>query len=69
MNTLEKIRTAQHMTQQELAHRVGCSRLSIFRWEQALSLPTGDNLLKLATALNVTPNELLGVVDEKRPGA
>jgi len=61
MNNLEKFRTAQHMTQQELARRVGCSRLSIFRWERALSLPTGDNLLKLAAALNVTPNELLGV--------
>ena len=67
MNNLERIRTAQHMTQQELARRVGCSRLSIFRWERALSLPTGDNLLKLAAALGVTPNELLGVGDEKSP--
>ena len=61
MSNLEKIRTARGMTQQELASRVGCSRLSIFRWERRQSLPTGDNLLKLAAALNVTPNELLGV--------
>lgn len=64
MNNLGKIRAACHMTQEELARRVGCSRLSIFRWERALSLPTGDNLLKLATALNTTPNDLLGVESE-----
>ena len=69
MNNLEKLRTAQHMTQEELARRVGCNRLTIFRWERALSLPNGDNLLKLAAALGVTPNELLGVENEKSPGA
>ena len=64
MNDLKQIRTDMRLSKTELAEKVGCSRVAIFRWE-SFSLPNGKMLLKLAAALNVTPNELLGVVDGK----
>ena len=63
---LKKMREIAKMSQSELAFKAGVSERSVIRWERGKSLTT-KNLKKLATALNVTPNELLGV-DEKRPG-
>lgn len=57
---LRKMRVLAKMSQSELASKVGVSERSVIRWEQGESL-TMKNMLKLATALGVTPNELLGV--------
>ena len=64
---LRKIRELAKMSQSELASKAGVSERSVIRWEQGESL-TMKNMLKLATALGVTPNDLLGV-DEKHPDA
>ncbi|WP_288297302.1 helix-turn-helix transcriptional regulator [uncultured Pyramidobacter sp.] len=67
VTSLRKIRELAKMSQSELASKAGVSERSVIRWEQGESL-TMKNMLKLATALGVTPNDLLGV-DEKSPGA
>ena len=61
---LRKIRELAKMSQSELASKAGVSERSVIRWEQGESL-TMKNMLKLATALGVTPNELLGVEEGK----
>lgn len=60
MTYLKKYRELAGVSQSELAAAAGVSERSVIRWEQGESL-TMNNLLKLAKALNVTPNDLLGV--------
>ena len=47
------------LTQKELAHRAGCSRRTIIRWEQA-GEAFGDDVSRLADALGVSTDALLG---------
>lgn len=59
VTNLHDIRVRRGLSQTELARLVNCSRLSISRWEQGVTIPSGKNLLLLAQILHVTPNELL----------
>ena len=70
MTYLKKMREIAKMSQSELAVKAGVSERSVIRWERGESLTT-KNLQKLAAALNVTPNELLGVEDgtEEKEGS
>ena len=61
MLRLKPIRTAKHMNVTDLAKTIGVSCVSIWRWESGVRTPSIRMLQKLAAALNVTPNELLGV--------
>ena len=47
------------MTQQELVKKSGC--VSIAQFEIGARLPSVENILKLALALNVTTDNLLGM--------
>lgn len=75
MTNLHDTRVRRGLSQAELARLVNCSRLSISRWEQGVTIPSGKNLLLLARVLRVTPNELLAQKEatnarhEKGPGA
>ena len=60
MTRLREFREKAGISQVELSKLTGVSERSVIRWEQGESINM-DNLLKLAAALNVTPNELLGV--------
>lgn len=60
MTRLREFREKAGFSQLELSKMAGVSERSVIRWEQGESINM-DNLLKLAAALNVTPNELLGV--------
>ena len=60
MTKLREFREKAGISQLELSKMAGVSERSVIRWEQGESINM-DNLLKLAAALNVTPNELLGV--------
>lgn len=62
---LKKMREIAKMSQSELAVKAGVSERSVIRWERGESLTT-KNLQKLAAALNVTPNELLGVEGKEK---
>lgn len=63
MNIGERIRTyreALKMSQEELGKRVGLSKNSIYLYEKGERTPQSDNLLKIAAALQITPDVLFG---------
>ena len=60
LNKLREIRKARGMTQIQLAHNTGINRVTIARYETAKIWPTLRNAEKLADALGVTINVLLG---------
>lgn len=51
---------ARHMTQQHLADLVGVSLRSYQCYEQGTRQPSFDTLVRLADALDVTTDHLLG---------
>ena len=63
MNIGERIRTyreALKMSQEDLGKLVGLSKNSIYLYEKGERIPQSDNLLKIATALQITPDMLFG---------
>src|SRR5262249_48999691 len=56
---LKALREAQGITREELAARVGCSRMTILRLERGDGRPNARDLEKLAKALGGTVDELL----------
>lgn len=54
------------MTQAELARRCRCAPSAISHWETGKRAPDCANLAKLAVALGVTSDYLLGLADEIR---
>lgn len=61
MKQLRAIRKRMNMTQQQLADVLGVSRTTVTMWETSPSMPSARMLVKLADALDVTVDELLGV--------
>lgn len=57
-------RRARKMSQDELAKRIGITRVSISKWESGLNQPKGRYLNDLAAALGVTVGWLLTGEDE-----
>ena len=66
-NRLRDFRTAREISIQDLALKVGASRQMLYYLEKDEKSPSLNMLQKLAAALGVTPNELLGLGDEKIP--
>ena len=60
-NRLRDFRTAREISIQDLALKVGASRQMLYYLEKDEKSPSLNMLQKLAAALGVTPNELLGV--------
>lgn len=56
---LKEIRKANKIKQQELADKVGVTRSCISQYEIGAREPDLLTLMKIAYALNVTPDELL----------
>ena len=68
MTLAEKIlslRTAQGMSQDDLAEKLEVSRQSVSKWETAQSTPDLDKIIRLADLFGVSVDEL--VRDEERP--
>jgi len=59
-NNLKAIRKTRGYTQEELARLSGVARINIARYETGEVKPGADNLVKLAAALSVTVDELIG---------
>ena len=57
------IREQRGYTQAELAEMIGVGTQQIYRYENGKTEPDGDIVAKLARALNVTTDYLLGVTD------
>lgn len=62
---IREIRTAKKMSQVELANILGVTKQSVSNWENDNIQPSIEMLIKLAKALSVSSDYLLGI-DEKR---
>ncbi|MCI9355802.1 MAG: helix-turn-helix transcriptional regulator [Firmicutes bacterium] len=58
---IKKLRQQNHMTQKELAQRVGVSKAMISAYETEMRYPSYDVLIKLAATFGVTTDFLLGL--------
>lgn len=56
---IRSLREGLKLTQEQLAKRVGVSRVSISKWESGENKPKGDNSIALASALRVSVDWLL----------
>lgn len=68
---IKRSRTAQGLTQQQLADKVGVTQTAVAAWECGKrGVPKGDNLLRLAQALCLEADELMGAsVDAPNPSS
>ena len=62
---IKKLRQEKHMTQDELAKRVGVSKAMISAYETEIRYPSYDVLIKMAAVFGVTTDYLLGL-EKKR---
>lgn len=62
---LKELRKQAHLTQVELAGRLGIVQSSYADWERGKKKPTQDNLVKIAQVLNVSVDYLVGNSEEK----
>ena len=62
---IKKYRTQKGMTQRELAEAIGVSVQAISKWECG-STPDISQIIPLSSVLNVSPNELLDYMDERK---
>lgn len=65
---LTALRKARGLTQVELARRIGSSQRAISRYETVADRAPAPVVAKLALALGVSTDELLGVRSTARPG-
>lgn len=59
LNPIKDARRTQGVSQQELAKRMGVHRQSVADWEIGRYLPSGKNLTRLCSELDISPMELI----------
>lgn len=59
-------RQMRRMNQTELADRIGYSGKAVSAWERGVNAPTGNAILELCRALNVSADWLLGTKGEEK---
>lgn len=57
---IKQLRKAKGLSQEELATKLGVVRQTISKWEQGLSVPDSDMLIRLAEVLDTRVSVLLG---------
>ncbi len=57
---LQKLRTGEGLTQQELAEKLYVSRAAVSKWESGRGYPSIDSLRAVAKHFHVTVDELIG---------
>ena len=57
---IKKIRNNKRVTQEELAVKVNVVRQTVSKWEKGLFVPDAEALQRIADALDVSVEELLG---------
>ena len=65
---LKRWRERRGLSQRELALKSGVHHVSIARMEVGQLDPQVSTLLKLCAALQITPNQLIGVARQPRKG-
>ena len=58
---IKSIREQHHLTQSELARRLGISRAGVNAWEMGISVPSTQYLTELAELFHVSTDYLLGI--------
>lgn len=66
---LRALREASGLTLRELARQIGEQPTNLSYWERTGTLPRADLIIPIATALGVTPEEILGQDKPKRAAA
>lgn len=59
--TLKKLRLEKHLTQSQLAQRLGLTKSVISAYETGLRMPSYDILIAIAKIFNVSTDFLLGL--------
>lgn len=59
MSKFERLRRAAGLTQAELADMAGVKQSTVSAWESGIAIPRPGTLVKVATTLGVTVDELL----------
>ena len=62
---LKKIRTERGITQTFVAKKINISRQAYCNYESGARQPDYETLIKIANILETTPNNILGMTDEK----
>lgn len=62
---IKKFRIFRRITQQEVANSIGKSKSVISNWERGDNQPSPDEVEKLCSLFNVTPNEMFGWEENK----
>ena len=62
---LKELRKQAHLTQVELASKLGIVQSSYADWERGKKKPTQENLVKIAQILNVSVDYLVGNSEER----
>lgn len=59
MNRIAELRKLNNLSQRELASAIGVSDISVSKWENGKTYPTGENLRRLAEILHCEPEDIL----------
>lgn len=60
-DSLKRLRTLRHWTQEELGAKVGLDQATLCMYETGKRKPQIETVIKLASVLDVTTDELLGI--------
>lgn len=60
---LKNLRKQAHLTQVDVAEKLGISQPAYASWERGVKKPTQENLIKIAQILNVSVDYLVGNSD------
>ena len=64
---LKSFREAKRLTQEQLASEIGVAKTTVTGYERGNRKPDVEKIKKLASALGVSGDELLGTGHEKKP--
>ena len=59
---IAKYRKEKNLTQEELGEKLGVTNQAVSKWESEVSMPDVMLLPEIATALNITLDDLYGIV-------
>lgn len=62
---LKNLRKQAHLTQVDVAEKLGISQPAYASWERGIKKPTQENLVKIAQILNVSIDFLVGNSEEE----
>lgn len=66
MSKIRRLRERAKISQAELARRVDVSQPTISDWENGEKVPSGENLVRLATELGVKPSQIIADIYDSR---